>query len=141
MIQRIQTVWLLLVIISASVAFVLPFGTEFVSAMDTTAVAGEPMTALTNSIVLFIIADIILSAFIAIFTFKNRKTQKVFCILIILMSIVCAEFMDYTTLFEGENRSLGLGIIAPALSFVFSILAFSGIQKDDKLVKNLDRLR
>ena len=141
MIQRIQTVWLLLVIISACIAFFLPFGTEFVSAIDSTAVAGKAMNALNNTIVLFLIADIIICAIIAIFTFKNRKTQKIFCILIILMSIVNAAFIIFTTTFEAENKILGFGIIAPLLTFIFAILAFRSIQKDDKLVKNLDRLR
>lgn len=141
MIQRIQTVWLLLAALTASIAFFVPFAIEFISEMDTTEVAGTGMNAVNNILVLILIADIILCALIAIFTFKNRKVQKAFCVIIILLSIVCAGFMVYTAEFETTNRTIRLGVIAPVLSFIFGFFALSGVRKDDKLVKNLDRLR
>ncbi len=141
MIQRIQTVWLFLAAICASLAFFIPFGTEFISELNTKVVVGEGMNAINNTAVLIIIADIILCAFIAIFSYKNRKVQKAFCLIIILLSIACIGFMVYTTEFQVENTSTRLGILAPLFSLIFSFLALRGVRKDDKLVKNLDRLR
>lgn len=141
MIQRIQSIWLLLAAICASLAFFIPFGTEFVSELNTKTVLGEGMNAKNNTVVLIIIADIILCALIAIFSYKNRKVQKAFCMIIIILSLACIGFMIYTAEFAVENTSVRLGIITPILSLVFAILALQGVRKDDKLVKNLDRLR
>ncbi len=141
MIQRIQTVWLFLAAVCASLAFFVPFGTEFTSEINTENVQGIGMNAINNIVVLIIVADIILCAFIAIFSFKNRKVQKAFCLIIVLLSLACIGFMIYLTEMKAENTSIRLGIIAPILSLVFGVLALNGVRKDDKLIKNLDRLR
>ncbi len=142
MIQRIQTIWLLLAILSASIAFFLPFAVEFSSAIDTTVVEGEGLNAINNILATILIGDIIVCGFIGIGTFKKRKIQKAFCVIVSLLSAVCIAYMIYAAEFEeGVQRKISFGVIAPILSFVFGILAFNGVRKDDKLVKSLDRLR
>ena len=141
MIQRIQTIWLLLCAACAGLAFVLPFGTSFVSAVGTDNVEGEPMTALTHQLVMIFIINIIICSLGAIFLYKKRNIQQLLTIIAILHSIVGIAFMVYTAMFQSNHTSLSYGIVAPFLAFVFALLALKGIRKDEKLVKNLDRLR
>lgn len=141
MIQRIQTIWLLLAVASASTAFFIPFALEYVSNVDTTTVQDIQLNAKNDTLTLILIADIILCALIAIVSYKNRKVQKAFCVIVSLLSVLCIGYMVYTAEFANAPRTLRLGVIAPVLSLVFGILAFNGVRKDDKLVKNLDRLR
>ena len=141
MIQRIQTVWLLLAAICAGLSFFIPFGLEFVSDMGTESVEGVGMNAQNNTLVLIIMADIILCSLIAIFSYKNRKVQKAFALIVILLSLAAMGYMVYAAEFAKENTSIRLGIISPILSMIFGFLGLNGIRKDDKLVKSLDRLR
>ena len=141
MIQRIQTVWLFLCAACASLAFVLPFGTSFVSEVGTDNVDGNAMNALTHNPVALFIINIIICSLIAMFSYKKRNIQKLLTIIAIIHAIVGIGFMIYLAMFQSESTSLSYGIVAPFLAFVFALLALKGIRKDDKLVKNLDRLR
>lgn len=127
--------------LSAGLAFFLPFALEFQSAVDTAFVNSKEINATNNVLVLISIADIILCSFIAIFSFKNRKIQKVFSLIVVLLSAMCIAYMFFVAELQEENMTIRLGIIAPLLSLIFGILGFNGIRKDDKLVKDLDRLR
>ena len=41
----------------------------------------------------------------------------------------------------GQTAQLGLGFGLPVISILLTYLAYRNIQKDDKLVKSMDRLR
>ena len=141
MIQRIQSVWLLLAAICAGLTFFVPFGKEFVSAANTIQVNADGMTAFTDQVVLIISICMMASALLTIFVYRNRKIQKYITAILILQALLCAAYMVYASEFQLENTSIRFGIVAPVLSFVFASLAYKGISNDDKLVKNLDRLR
>jgi len=141
MIQRIQSVWLLLAAVCAGLTFFVPFGTEFVSALDTRQVNADGMNAHTNPVVLIITLCMIASALLNIFVYKKRKIQKYVTAVLILQGLLCVAYMVYATEFQHENTSIRFGIVAPVLSIIFASLAYKGISNDDKLVKNLDRLR
>lgn len=142
MIQRIQTIWLLLCASCAGLTFLLPFGTNNnVSEVGTESVMGEPMTAKTHTIVAIFAICIIACSFIAIFSYKNRAVQKLFGLITILQTLVGLAFMIYVAGFQTEHTSIQYGIIIPFFAFIFSILALKAIRKDEKLIKNLDRLR
>ena len=77
-----------------------------------------------------------------IFNYKNRRKQLWITIALIVLSLV--DILLYwwhsgQPDFEAGNFSL-TAIIAIAIP-VFLIMAASGIQKDDKLVKSADRIR
>jgi hypothetical protein len=88
---------------------------------------------------------IILIALIAVLMFRNRKKQMFLTLLLIIFSAVlmaAITWFGFKTLHDlNMNLRPGIKMALPVLILVFSILAFSGIQKDDQLVKSYDRLR
>lgn len=141
MIQRIQSVWLLLAAIFAFLTYPL------VLYVGKVADGTERQFLLGDHFLLmmFIIALGVLSL-ICIFLFKNRKTQFRLTIVTIVLTVAYL-FLQYVTIeqFKKDNLivtgSYKVAALLPILIIVALILAARGIYKDDKLVKSLDRLR
>ena len=136
MLQRIQTVWLLL----AAVSGILTLNFSFYSGVQLSNNAFHILNAKENNFILILTVASSVAAFISIFLFKNRKLQlriTVTCVLVSIL-IVVLYFLQV------KNYSTGTFTLWSILSFaipVFLILAARGIYKDEKLVKSLDRLR
>lgn len=84
-------------------------------------------------------------AFISIFSFKNRLTQMKLGALNALIMAATLGISFYTIyenepLLEGQG-SITTGFYLPAVAMVLNILANRFIRKDEKLVKSVDRLR
>lgn len=141
MIQRIQSVWLLLAAVCAFVTYPL------VLYVGKLADGSERQFLLGDHFILmlFIIALGVLSL-ITIFLFKNRKLQFRLTILAIVLTIVYI-FVQYLMVeqFKTDSAiitgSYQVAALLPLLMVFFLILAARGIYKDDKLVKSLERLR
>ncbi|MBL7718565.1 MAG: DUF4293 domain-containing protein [Flavipsychrobacter sp.] len=144
MIQRIQSLWLLVAALVNAGVFYFPLYRGHVdnAGVDTLMYleVGQRMPLLLAALVMTILPAV------AIFLYGNRKRQK----RIVLVSFVAAiSFitvgMMYVTRFISEsgiaNDSYWIGMVLPFISIVFLVLAFMGIRKDEKLVKSLDRLR
>jgi len=139
MLQRMQSVWLLLAAVSAFLTIKLSF---FSGNFQT---EGQPasfqyLTAGFNFWILIITVVLVCIATIDIFLYKNRKLQGRLAILGILFSILnLFLYFKQTQKFIIGNYDLTaiLAFVIP----VFFFLAFRGIYKDQKLVKSLDRLR
>ena len=140
MIQRIQTIWLLL---AAAAAFsTLRFSFYSGNRMDGTTKIFEYFNAQSNLLLLILTAGVGLLAFISIFLFKNRKLQFRLTVIAIIVSLLnlAFYFTGIRKFVAGESNydlTAILAIVVPILLF----LAAKGIRKDDKLVKSLDRLR
>ncbi len=141
MIQRIQSIWLALATAAGLMTYKLPL-------WEGTLQDGTKKVFLgPESLLLFtlIIATSVL-ALVTIFLYKNRKLQKTLCFLGIVFSIgiVALEFFQVSDLKTAqnfrENRWM-IGAILPILMILLFMLAYSGIRKDEKLVKSLERLR
>lgn len=144
MIQRIQSVYLLLATLLSSVlVFVLNLwvdeaGVKFfaLDAFDTDNVLLKSM-----SVLFFVSAAWTL---LAIFKFKNRKLQFVLGRLSILINFILLGILVYFTQnLSGEITvsEKGIGLLIPILTIVFVVLANKAIKKDEELVKSVDRLR
>lgn len=141
MIQRIQSVWLLLAAICAFVTYplVLYVG-KLVDGSERQFLLGDHFVLMIFIIALGIIA------LITIFLFKNRKLQFRLTILNIVLTIGYL-FLQYVMIeqFKKDSAiqtgSYQVAAMLPLLVMIFLILAARGIYKDDKLVKSLDRLR
>ncbi len=86
-----------------------------------------------------------LVAFYSIFSFKNRLTQmKLGALNALLMAATLglSYFLIYQNepLFEGQGN-ITTGFFLPAGAMLLNILANRFIRKDDKLVKSVDRIR
>ena len=136
MLQRIQTIYLLLAAIASG-------GLIFVfNLWENT--AGEPVYAQDDySIMAFFLVSALLSL-VTIFLFKNRKLQFVLGRLnIILNLILLGLFVYWSLMVPGESNisEKGIGMLIPVISIVFLVLANKAIKKDEDLVKSVDRLR
>lgn len=136
MLQRIQTVYLLIVtVISAVLAFLFPLW----KIGD-----GLPVFAKDNLLytVLFSVSAVL--AVVAIFMFKKRQLQFVLGRLNIILNFFLLGFFVYQSLnLSGETSvsEKGIGMFLPIVSIVFLVLANKAIKRDEDLVKSVDRLR
>ena len=155
--QRIQTVFLILVVIASIVAYYLPFagfidpsisGKEFLLYLGKT--IGENPDGTSNiqnhSWLAAINGLISLLTLISIFLFKNRQRQMLlisFTTLLVAGSIVGIFYLaDQMSGTLGiENISYKVGGIIPILQILLLNLARRSIKKDDALVRSADRLR
>lgn len=144
MIQRIQTVYLLLAtLISSGLIFVFNLwvdeaGVEFF-AMD--AFGTDDVLLKSMSVLFFVSAAWTL---LAILKFQNRKLQFVLGRLSILINFILLGILVYFTQnLSGEINvsEKGIGLLIPILTIVFVALANKAIKKDEELVKSVDRLR
>ena len=147
MIQRIQSIYLLLAALATGGVFAFPF------ASSATPVAESK---LFNDCV-FAVKEFIgiaplfgagaLLAFIAIFLYTNRMMQKVIIVVCLMLVIIASLLMGYT--FSSDAWAIahvselkdqyGLGL--PVFAVVFLLVARRYINKDEKLVQSMDRLR
>lgn len=141
MIQRIQTVHLLLALIAGVLCFVIPFSIESFTEAGIAEVKFNKIVAHKDFPVLFFVADLIICSVMALFNYKNHKTQKLFCLIGLFISLVCAGLMYYRGNNPAEGRILSFGIILPLVSLLLFLMAYRSIRKDEKLIKSLDRLR
>lgn len=135
MIQRIQTIWLLLAAAAAFASLKLSF---YSGNKDNNLF--EVLTGSSHFLLMILSVAVGLLALITIFLYKNRKLQIRLNLLgIALQLAVLAVYFQQTKTYVQGNFTL-----TSALSFiipVFFILALLGIRKDEKLIKSMDRLR
>lgn len=143
MIQRIQTIFLLL----TAAAFFSLFALDFASSnVATTGFLADKAFDIQDHIALTALAALGGAlALVAILLFKNRSLQTRFGYLVILLSlalpIVAALLFREEWTANAAKVTLGIGLAAPLLALIFTILANRFINKDEKLVKSMDRLR
>jgi tryptophan-rich sensory protein len=140
MIQRPQTLWLLLATVAAILSFMFPFVTGM-ELIDKTAME-KPAEVVAGSnffILLLTIASIAVSS-ITIFLFKNRKQQLWLCLLGMLIGGLLI-FLYIIQMNKLIKPTLALFCILPFAIVTGYVLAFRNIRKDEKLVKSLDKLR
>lgn len=155
MIQRIQTVYLLIAALLTGILCTVPLAHGLtsdiascsVSIWGFTAPVPTPDSYSGNWLNLAAgIGSIIITllALVTIFMYKRRILQKKLChILLVLQILLCAALVVYlvqtVALFEGFN--LSVTCIFPVIAIILVILARRGIIRDEKLVRSLDRIR
>lgn len=142
MIQRIQSVWLLLAAAAAFLTLRFSFfgGNKLIAATNTKVY--EALTARSNIMITILSAGVGLAALICIFLYKNRKRQFRIALIALLASVVnIVLFFLETRKFIAREGNYDLTAAFAFAVPVFLILALRGIKKDEKLVKSLDRLR
>lgn len=141
MIQRIQSVWLLL----AAVASFLTLRLSFYS--GNIIKEGQPKIfsslVATDSILLVIsVVATALLCLVAIFLYKDRKLQsRLSMVALLLAGLNVVLFYVESRKFVPNEGNFDLTSILTLVVPVFIILAIRGIYRDQKLVKSLDRLR
>jgi len=137
MIQRIQTIYLFLTLLTVGVLpyifplWVLDNGKEYFFMQNQFYVI---LLGLSTAITVY-----------SIISFKKRQTQFVLNRLNIILNLILLGLFVYHSLnISGETPAVsekGIGMFLPILSIVLLVLANKAIKKDEDLVKSVDRLR
>jgi len=151
MIQRIQSVYLLLVTALLASNIFLPVG----SFLDKSGVA-YPFTPLNVNIpsaglnytpwgLLSLLVLAALVALATIFLYKNRKLQIRMCVFNTLIMagyyIVFLLFMLLSKASSLASFQFAFGLCIPVIAIILNYLAIRAIRKDEDMVKAADRLR
>jgi len=140
MIQRQQTLWLLLATVAAILSFMFPFVTGTETVDNTTMTRPAEIDAGSRFLILILTIATTAISFITIFLFKNRKQQIWLCIAGMLLTALLL-FLYITERNKLTNPTIALTALLPFLVLVGYYLAFRNIRKDEKLIKSLDKLR
>ena len=151
MIQRIQSVYLLIVTVLLVMAACLPVG-QFVGADDVTTHVFKPMGVTmaegTFQSTWGLFGILLLSAIISfctIFLFKNRILQvRMTVFSTILLVGYYIAFLVFVYMLKGDLEAsfqIGWALCLPLVSIILNYLAFRAILKDEVMVRAADRLR
>ena len=155
MIQRIQSIYLLLIILLLGILLLTPLGEITVgqNTFDFSAFgwfSGEDsMTVSFLPIGIFLLL-LMGYNFVILLLFKNRMLQvklaKLNGILLTILIVVILMSADQvaTKLTAAEEEAVidyGIGAYASFLPLIFNYLAIKAIKKDEELVRSADRLR
>ncbi len=136
MIQRIQSVWLLI----ASVVTFLTLKLSFYSGTYLPDNLYHQLNGTQNLPLMIATIGLGVLTLITIFLYKNRPTQLWLCIVAILLDVVLL-FLYYR---ETSSFTRGDYAFTAVLHFIIItalLLAARGINKDEKLIKDSNRLR
>jgi Domain of unknown function (DUF4293) len=143
MLQRRQTIWLLLAFICAVLTLKFPFFSGhriFDINNSKTAYLTAIGSGYNNIAILILTVAIFVSALISIFLYKNRKVQLRIVLVSFLISLLDI-FLYYRGTQKFTDGTYSLTAIFALLVPIFLLLAARGIYKDEKLVRSADRLR
>ncbi len=140
MLQRIQSVWLLLATTLSALSVKWSFFSGNRVNPSTNAKDWVEYNATENTIILLLTVAIAVAALVCIFMYKDRKRQLLITISILALSLVnLFLYFNASQTFTESNTDL-TALISLGIP-VLLILAAIGIYKDEQLVKNADRLR
>jgi hypothetical protein len=155
MLQRIQSIYLLLASLVMFALFLFPL-------VHNVYVDGVPSTikvtgvfqdvsgaqAHTQAFIALIAATAIVAVLplILIFLYKNRKQQMMLCYVYIFVVFgysfwIAQTVKSFTGGADLTTNNFGIGALLSSISIVLTIFAAKAIQRDEKLVKSADRLR
>lgn len=135
MIQRIQSIWLLL----AGVISLATLKFSFYSGNKDNKLFAE-LNGSSYFLLLILAVAVALTALSAIFLFRNRKLQMQLAFLGFLLQVIAVVVYFLQTKQYTEGNFTLTSVLTFAIP-IFFILAIMGIRKDDRLVKSMDRLR
>ncbi|RDI14532.1 DUF4293 domain-containing protein [Flavobacterium sp. AG291] len=140
MLQRIQTVYLIIAVIATGV---LPFAFPLWVTKN-----GENYYFIRDLAFVLLFAFSTTLSIVSIMTYKKRKNQFVMGRLNIILNVILLGLFIFRLFnLSGETdpdrvvSEKGIGVILPIVSIVFLSLANKAIKKDEDLVKSVDRLR
>lgn len=143
MIQRIQSVWMLLsalcIVLLSRLAI---YHGVTIEGTKETLMAAQRMHLMILALLLIVIP------IITIFLFKNRDAQKKLMFLHIMLNLLTLLFFwmakdafDSNTPSRFTESYYGIGVAVPVFSIIFDILAYRGIRADEKLIKAAEKFR
>ncbi len=143
MIQRIQTIFLLLAGVASFGLLKLPFAKTDEAITDSALFADASFNLYDNYLILGAFAACGVLLILNIFLFNNRKLQMTLTLTGLLIALVGIGLAAFHWLQDSAAKIAepSLGVALPLLTLIFGVLAHRYINKDEKLVKSVDRLR
>ena len=155
MIQRIQTLYLLLATALMSLTLFLPLAPIWEGGNEMVVKAFFADGEMGFKAPLPIYMGIVLTAatllpLVTIFLFKKRLVQIRLCVSAIVLllgsagfiALYCYRLCDVLSeMFTNLNFTLGFASLMPVVTIIPVVLAIRGIAKDEALVRSLDRIR
>jgi hypothetical protein len=137
MIQRVQTLYLLLSLITTGVLpFIFPLWTTH---------EGKDYFFMQNQLFIILLGLSTTLSLLSLISFKKRQNQFVIGRLNIILNLILLGLFVYHSLnLSGETPAVsekGIGMFLPILAIVLLGFANKAIKKDEDLVKSVDRLR
>jgi len=137
MLQRIQTIYLLLALVATGI---LPFFTPLWTMTD-----GKPYYFVQNEIYVVVLGLSTTLSLLSIISYNKRQNQFVIGRLNIILNLILLGLFVYRSLnLSGETLAVsekGIGMFLPIVAIVLLVLANKAIKRDEDLVKSVDRLR
>jgi len=143
MLQRVQSLFLLGVVIISLLLFYIPLY-ETIQMTNGTESAGIPVGISKSAILQLLNASTGVLTFLAIFLYRRRNIQVRMSNLAILITCVFVAllfFMADTMSSENQRIHYLVGSYLPLIQVLFAFLASWFIKKDEALVRSADRLR
>jgi 4-amino-4-deoxy-L-arabinose transferase-like glycosyltransferase len=165
MIQRIQSLWLLVAALSVCLLCFFPVATfspdpQYANAnavvfgfyaygLDYVPAFSERLDGLYTPLLKYTVIVVLLvcavTPFVAIFIYRNRPRQMQLSRLTMLLNVaLTVAFFLLSDFFAKEKFAIadyGIGIYVPIVALISLLLAVRSIKKDDKLVRSADRIR
>ena len=137
MIQRIQTIYLLLAfVVTGILLFFIPLWTLN---------DGKAFYFMQSQVYTILLGLSTTLTLLSIVSYKKRQNQFVIGRLNIILNLILLGLFVYRSLnISGETvlvSEKGIGMFLPILAIVLLVLANKAIKKDEDLVKSVDRLR
>ncbi|WP_140486512.1 DUF4293 domain-containing protein [Flavobacterium sp. GSA192] len=137
MIQRIQTLYLLLAfVITGILPFIFPLWTMS---------NGKSFFFMQSQVYAILFGLSTTLSVLSILSYKKRQNQFVINRLNIILNLILLGLFLYRSLnLSGETPVVsekGIGMFLPIIAIVALVLANKAIKKDEDLVKSVDRLR
>jgi hypothetical protein len=137
MLQRIQTIYLLLAFVATGV---LPFLIPLWTMND-----AKVYFFVQNQVYVALFGLSTTLTVVGIVSFKKRQNQFVLGRLNIILNLILLGLFVYRSLnVSGETPTVsekGIGMFLPIVAIVLLVFANKAIKKDEDLVKSVDRLR
>jgi len=158
MIQRIQSVYLLLAAVALALIVFFPISVHTFRGLtvDLVLLDRSAPDVISASMMINLwpalsgVILLVLLAFVIIFLFRNRPLQMRLTMIAVLLNMILvmglfwmsghlAAKLDPESIDHVVNYQFG--IYLPIISLLFFILAYRGIRKDERMVRAADRLR
>ncbi|MFV0522274.1 MAG: DUF4293 domain-containing protein [Mangrovibacterium sp.] len=148
MIQRIQTLYVLLSSILIGLLFALPFAeiadaTNQIFEFNAFGVEGNAGLLQNGWAVSLLIGIILILQIVVVFLFKNRILQMRILTFVILLSLGLTGLLFFFVVksFDDATISYQITMSFPIIAAILDYLAIRAIGKDEALIRSVDRIR
>jgi hypothetical protein len=147
MIQRKQTLFLLLAIVLAVVCMSSQVGTlsaegiVFAKVYNLWISDGQGNRSLANWPMLALLLVAAVTSLVAIFMYTKRKLQALLCLVTMMVYVAWYILVAVLPQWRGGDMTYHWPVVLPAICIILTFMARKGILADEKLVRSLDRIR